>query len=114
MSDWPSNTPIDASKFLLCRGKACGGGTWTCVGDPGCAHSGTTGADVAGAEGACACSGCGAVQSIRMSSEAKHDRLSTRRSMKISIAKNFSRTHTLRWRNVMVLSLPGSFQLASD
>src|SRR6267154_2469221 len=68
-------------------------GTWTCVGDPGCAHSGTAAADVDGAVGACACSGSDAVQSIRISSES--NRLSARRSMKIPIAKTFSRPHTL-------------------
>src|SRR5580704_1049789 len=61
--------PIGVSKFRLGRWKSAGGGTCTCVGEPGCAQSGTAGA--ADSPPACARTKYGAAHSNSTSIEGR-------------------------------------------
>ena len=70
--------------------KIRGGGTWTCVGDPGCAQSGTAGPGAVGAPDAWARRNWGAEHSNSMSTE--HQEASTIAQLPCFIAMNSSRT----------------------
>src|ERR1700761_178850 len=96
ISDWPSNTPIGISRFLLGRWKSAGGGTCSCVGEPGCAHRGTTNFGFAGACVACESERCGATHSNRTIREGSSACFAEERGTESAMAKNFNRVRAMR------------------